>query len=253
MGWPIEARNWSSLPAENKKAKMTQGPHKLLRIEAVHKVFELGGKKVEALKGVSVEVNFGDMIAVVGASGAGKTTLLQLIGTLDRPSAGFIYYRGNDLFSMPESELLEFRNKKIGFIFQFHHLLPEFSALENVMMPALIGRVPRAEARRAAEEILVELGLKDRLEHRPGQLSGGEQQRVAVARALVNRPELVLADEPTGNLDSVTGTYLYELFRRLNEEKGHTFITVTHNTNLASMMDRMIWLADGKVQRDGRE
>lgn len=238
---------------ENQGGFSTPPGEKLLKVEALHKVFHLGGKKVEALKGVSFEVNTCDMVAVVGASGAGKTTLLQVIGTLDKPSAGFVYYKNKDLFSMREAELLEFRNKKIGFVFQLHNLLPEFSAIENVMMPALIGGVSKPKARSAAEEILAELGLKDRLDHRPGQLSGGEQQRVAVARALVNGPELVLADEPTGNLDSTTGRTLFELFRKLKEQKGYTFIAVTHNPNLASMMDRIIWLADGKIQRGGRE
>jgi len=186
-------------------------------------------------------------VAIVGASGVGKTTLLHILGTLDRPTSGAVRFDGNDVFAMDDQALAEFRNRKIGFVFQFHHLLPEFTALENVMLPALIRRQSQAEARAAAEAVLKEVGLEHRLAHRIGELSGGEQQRVAVARALVLHPDLVLADEPTGNLDTHTGGEVFTLLRDLNRAKGITFVIVTHNEALSRQADRIIRMVDGQI------
>jgi len=190
------------------------------------------------------------MVGVVGASGAGKSTLLHILGTLDRPSEGKIYFEGVDLFSLTDKQLASFRNKRIGFIFQFHHLLPEFSALENVMLPAFIAGADKTDTEDKAKELLDEMGLKDRLKHKPGELSGGEQQRVALARALINGPDLVLADEPTGNLDSKTSNSMHELLNRINEERNQTFVIVTHNSNLAKRMERVVHLIDGRVYQE---
>ena len=187
------------------------------------------------------------MIAIIGASGVGKSTLLHIIGTLDRPTEGKVLFDGNDIFKLDSEELARFRNKKIGFVFQFHHLLPEFTALENTMMPALINRTDKAEAEDIAKKLLKEVGLGERLNHKPGKLSGGEQQRVAVARALVLSPELVLADEPTGNLDTHTGEEIHSLLREINKTKGTTFILVTHNEKLASRADRIVKMVDGRI------
>ncbi len=218
-------------------------------IEAVdlHKSFHLDRTEVHVLNGVSLEIKRGEMAAIVGASGVGKTTLLHILGTLDRPTSGTVRFGGDDVFAKDEPALAEFRNRKIGFVFQFHHLLPEFTALENVMMPALIRRQGQTEARASAEAVLKEVGLEHRLEHRTGELSGGEQQRVAVARALVMRPDLVLADEPTGNLDSHTGEEVFKLLRDLNRARGITFVIVTHNEALSSQADRIIRMVDGKI------
>jgi lipoprotein-releasing system ATP-binding protein len=202
---------------------------------------------VEVLRGVHVTVAAGEMVALVGPSGAGKSTLLHLIGGLDRPTQGSICCCGSDLAQLRDHELADFRNRRIGFVFQFHHLLPEFSALENTMMPALIQRRGKSEAQREARRLLVNVGLGGRMQHRPGELSGGEQQRVAVARALINKPDVVLADEPTGNLDRGTGQAMQKLLRKLNEELGQTFVIVTHDREFAAHMDRAISLVDGKV------
>ena len=207
----------------------------------------LDRQKIEVLKGLNLDVHQGEMLAIVGASGAGKSTLLHLIGTLERPTKGKIFFDGQDVFQMDDNDLAHFRNRKIGFIFQFHHLLPEFSALENTMMPALIQRKSKEEARKKATEILKEVGLEKRLNHKPGELSGGEQQRVAVSRALMNDPEIILADEPTGNLDQKTGETIYELLHRLNRGKGKTFVVVTHSQDLAGKMDRVVKLVDGLI------
>jgi lipoprotein-releasing system ATP-binding protein len=202
---------------------------------------------IPVLQEVELEVAEGEMLAVIGASGVGKSTLLHVLGTLDRPEAGSVTLAGEDVLRLPESRLREFRNRTLGFVFQFHHLLPEFSALENVMMPLLIGRQPAAEARRQATALLEELGIGHRLGHRPGALSGGEQQRVAVARALVQSPRALLADEPSGNLDAQTGDRLHGLLRRLNREKGITVVVVTHNERLAATCDRMLRLEGGRL------
>jgi lipoprotein-releasing system ATP-binding protein len=203
---------------------------------------------VSVLRGLDLEVAAGEMVAITGASGVGKSTLLHVLGSLDRPESGTVRIGGEDVFGLPEGRRPQFRNRTIGFVFQFHHLLPEFSALENVMMPLLIARTPTADARRRAETLLGELGLAERAAHRPGALSGGEQQRVAVARALVQSPPVLLADEPTGNLDQETGHRLHELLRRLNQEKGITVVVVTHNPRLASACDRTLRLDAGRLQ-----
>jgi lipoprotein-releasing system ATP-binding protein len=202
---------------------------------------------IPVLQGLDVEVCSGEMLAIVGASGVGKSTLLHVLGTLDRPESGELYLAGEDVLRMPERTLREFRNRSLGFVFQMHHLLPEFSALENVMMPLLIGRRPARAARDHARTILVELGLNERMHHRPSALSGGEQQRVAVARALAASPRALLADEPTGNLDQETGAKLHELLRRLNHERGITMVLVTHNEVLARSCHRVLRLERGRL------
>jgi lipoprotein-releasing system ATP-binding protein len=183
----------------------------------------------------------------VGASGVGKTTLLHILGALDRPTSGKVFYEGREIFTLNDKELANFRNREIGFVFQFHHLLPEFNALENTMMPCLIQRISKKESALRAEKILTSIGLKDRLSHKPGELSGGEQQRVAVARALVLEPKVLLADEPTGNLDTKTGESVFNLLQELNQIKGVTLIVVTHNLKLADQLPRQIHLVDGKA------
>ena len=201
---------------------------------------------MEVLKGVDLTFSQGEKAAIVGASGVGKTTLLHVLGTLDQPTAGKVLYEGKDIFNLNEKDLALFRNREIGFVFQFHHLLPEFNALENTMMPCLIQGLPKREASSRAEVILNLVGLKERLSHKPGELSGGEQQRVAVARALVLGPKVLLADEPTGNLDTKTGESVFDLLQELNQIKGVTLIIVTHNLILAEKMTRQIRLVDGK-------
>jgi lipoprotein-releasing system ATP-binding protein len=202
---------------------------------------------IPVLQGLDIEVRAGEMLAVVGASGVGKSTLLHVLGTLDRPESGELYLAGEDVLRMSEKTLREFRNRSLGFVFQMHHLLPEFSALENVMMPLLIGRGSACDARERARTILVELGLDERLHHRPSALSGGEQQRVAVARALACSPRALLADEPTGNLDQETGAKLHALLRRLNHERGITMVVVTHNEILARACHRILRLERGRL------
>jgi len=219
----------------------------LIQVRGLQKVFKKSGAKIYALKGIDLVVEAGERLAIAGASGAGKTTLLHILGTLDRPTQGEFLYQGIDIFSRPEGALAELRNRDIGFVFQFYNLLPEFNALENTMMPALIQGIGKEEAQEQAEEILTEVGLKDRMQHKPGELSGGEQQRVAVARALVLRPALLLADEPTGNLDSKTGERIIRLIFSLNKAKGVTLIVVTHNEALAQRFPRRIFLADGRM------
>ncbi|MEK6681698.1 MAG: ABC transporter ATP-binding protein [Nitrospirota bacterium] len=218
-----------------------------IKIEGLHKSFIIDSTTLQVVKGIDMEIKKGEMIAIIGASGVGKSTLLHIIGTLDRPTEGKVLFDGNDIFKLDSEELARFRNKKIGFVFQFHHLLPEFTALENTMMPALINRTDKAEAEDIAKKLLKEVGLGERLNHKPGKLSGGEQQRVAVARALVLSPELVLADEPTGNLDTHTGEEIHSLLREINKTKGTTFILVTHNEKLASRADRIVKMVDGRI------
>lgn len=199
------------------------------------------------LKGVDLEVKQGEIISIVGASGAGKSTLLHIIGTLDKPDNGEVTVDGERIKFMNDKHLSTFRNQKIGFVFQFHHLLPEFTALENVCIPAYINGKSKAETEAKAAGILEFLGLKDRLNHKPSQLSGGEQQRVAIARALINDPAVILADEPSGNLDSNTAKELHEMFFTLREKYGQTFVIVTHNLELAAMADRKLTMTDGKI------
>jgi lipoprotein-releasing system ATP-binding protein len=206
-----------------------------------------GPLPLPVLDGIDLDIRKGEMLAIVGASGVGKSTLLHLLGALDRPTSGKVFYGGLDVFGLDNGPLARFRNERVGFVFQFHHLLPEFSALENVMMPALIRRMDREEAARAAERILNDVGLGARLHHRPGELSGGEQQRVAVARALVLNPDVVLADEPTGNLDMHTGEAVHDLLLSINKQQGITFVIVTHNDKLAVRADRVLRMADGRL------
>lgn len=203
---------------------------------------------LQVLKGVDVSVQTGEVVAIVGASGAGKSTLLHVLGTLDTPDAGQVLLGGNPVVGMDSRTLASFRNQNIGFVFQFHNLLPEFDALENVMIPGMIAGAPRPALEERATGLLKRLGLADRLHHKPSELSGGEQQRVAVARALINRPLIVLADEPSGNLDSANARELHKLFFDLRSEMGQTFVIVTHNTELAEMADRIIELKDGMVR-----
>ena len=207
----------------------------------------MGGEELHILKGVHLAVRRGECLAIMGPSGVGKSTLLHILGGLDRPTAGEVYYNGTEISRLPEGDLAAFRNQTVGFVFQFHHLLPEFTALENVMMPALIGRQPLGSAEEKARGILQRVGLAERLAHRPGELSGGEQQRVAVARALVLSPNVLLADEPTGNLDSKTGEAIFDLLRELNREQGLTVILVTHNEWYARRTDRVLQMADGQL------
>ncbi|OGP77185.1 MAG: ABC transporter ATP-binding protein [Deltaproteobacteria bacterium RBG_16_49_23] len=219
----------------------------LIQVQQLFKSFGNGAKKVEVLSGIDLAFSQGERVAIVGASGVGKTTLLHILGTLDRPTTGKVFYGGRDIFTLNEKDLAFFRNREIGFVFQFHHLLPEFSALENTMMPCLIQGISNKEAALRAEAILTLVGLKDRLSHKPGELSGGEQQRVAVARALVLEPKVLLADEPTGNLDTKTGESVFALLQDLNRMKGVTLIMVTHNPILAAQMPRQILLLEGKA------
>jgi lipoprotein-releasing system ATP-binding protein len=219
----------------------------LIQVQQLFKSFGNGAKKVEVLRGIDLTFSQGERAAIVGASGVGKTTLLHILGTIDRPTAGKVLHGGRDIFTLNEKDLALFRNREIGFVFQFHHLLPEFNALENTMMPCLIQSISKKEAALRAETILTLVGLKERLSHKPGELSGGEQQRVAVARALVLEPKVLLADEPTGNLDTKTGESVFALLQELNRIKGVTLIIVTHNPNLAAQMPRRILLTDGKA------
>jgi len=214
------------------------------------KVYGTGLQSIEIFRDLDLVIRGGERIAIVGASGAGKTTLLHILGTVDRPTHGKVLYGGQDVFLWNENELAQFRNRHIGFVFQFHYLLPEFNALENVMMPGLIADMPKKEVRDKASAFLEKLGLAHRLNHRIGELSGGEQQRVAVARALVLNPSIFLADEPSGNLDSRTGRKLHELLVSLNEELGLTMVIVTHNSELASMMHRTLQLVDGQLRQE---
>ncbi len=213
----------------------------------VQNIFKSYGS-LQVLKDVSLEIRQGEVVSIVGASGAGKTTLLQIMGTLDRPDSGTVKIKDTDITRLSERELSRFRNQNIGFVFQFHNLLPEFTALENVCMPALIGGKTMEQAKPEAMSLLEFLNLADRASHKPSELSGGEQQRVAVARALMNNPAVVLADEPSGNLDSVHARELHELFFRLRDHYRQTFVIVTHNRELAEMSDRQITIKDGGVE-----
>ena len=225
----------------------------LLRAESIEKSFQLEGRHIEVLKGLSLTIEAGERVAIVGTSGAGKSTLLHLLGALDTPSGGEIYLQGEALSTKSHDELAALRNKSLGFIFQFHHLLKELSALENVMMPALIARMSQSEAKKRASELLERVGLSHRLTHRPSELSGGEQQRVSLARALVNHPPLLLADEPTGNLDGVTSAEIHDLLTSVNREQGTALVIVTHSEELARSMPRRLKMVDGRIAHDERD
>lgn len=230
---------------------MDNKSNKTIAIKGVDlsKSFQKDGTRMDILKALNFEISAGESVAILGASGAGKSTLLHILGTLDHPTSGNLFIHGEDVFGYDERKLAELRNRKIGFVFQFHHLLPEFSSLENVMMPALINRMSKREARSRAEFVLNEVGLGDRMTHKPGELSGGEQQRVAVARAVIMEPDIILADEPTGNLDTETGERVQDVLINLNKSRGITLIVVTHNQLLAERLDRSIGLRDGKISR----
>jgi lipoprotein-releasing system ATP-binding protein len=218
------------------------------------KTFRTDAGEIQVLKGINISIAEGEMVGVVGASGVGKSTLLHILGILDNPTSGKVLYNAADVFSLDRNSLASFRNKTVGFVFQFHHLMPEFTALENVMMPGLIRLSYQsnggsyADIQKKAGDILGQLGLQDRIKHRPGELSGGEQQRVAVARALLLDPRVVLADEPTGNLDTATGEELFKIFFDLNKQKGITFIIVTHNESLSSRCSRVLKMKDGHLE-----
>ena len=215
----------------------------MIEIKGIRKSFGT----LEVLKGVDLSVEKGEILSIIGKSGAGKTTLLQIIGTLDRPDAGSVVIDGVDVFALKDKELADFRNRHIGFIFQFHQLLPEFNALENVMMPALIARVPEKEAEHRASQLLAELGLAERLTHKPNQLSGGEKQRVAAARAMMMSPNVILADEPSGSLDESNKKELHKLLMQMREQYGQTIIIVTHDKELSEISDRVIEMKDGVI------
>ena len=219
----------------------------LVVAEGVEKEYRGGGEVLRVLKGINLTVHEAELVAVVGASGVGKSTLLHVLGALDRPTAGQVHFRGQDLFARSEPELTRFRRDEVGFVFQLYNLLSDFSALENAMLPALIQRRSADEAHRLAMDALREVGLLERMSHRPGELSGGEQQRVALARALVGRPAMILADEPTGNLDPKTSEDVFELFARLQAERGVAFVIATHNLELARRADRLVRLVDGRA------
>jgi lipoprotein-releasing system ATP-binding protein len=228
--------------------------NKLIEAQDLKKTFITEAGELQVLKGITISVSEGEMVGIIGASGVGKSTLLHILGALDKPTSGKVFYHNQDIFSLDRNTLASFRNRTVGFVFQFHHLLPEFTALENVAMPGLINRSQKSELRRdhgeitrRAEELLNEMGLSKRKAHRPGELSGGEQQRVAVARALMLEPKVVLADEPTGNLDAGTGEELFSIFLNLNREKGITFVIVTHNESLSDRCHRVLRMADGRI------
>jgi lipoprotein-releasing system ATP-binding protein len=228
-------------------------PNALVIAKNVCKSFQHMGRTLEVLRGIDLSIFEGELLAIVGPSGAGKSTLLHCIGTLDVPTRGSLKVDGEELTSLSGSRLADLRNRAIGFVFQFHHLLPEFNALENVIMPGLIQGLRRRDMEPRAWALLAEVGLKDRAMHRPGELSGGEQQRVALARALFLEPKLILADEPTGNLDSATSAQIHDLFFTINAHRGTTIVVVTHNAALAASMPRVVTLKDGKVEKDERK
>jgi len=224
----------------------------MLRLEDIRKSFATGADRLEVLKGVDLTVGEGEIVAIVGPSGVGKSTLLHIMGALDVPTSGKVYLRDTDVFAMSETERAAFRNRTVGFVFQFHHLLRELTALENVMMPCLVGGMERDQAASRAEELLAAVRLSGRADHRPGELSGGEEQRAAVARALATRPLMVLADEPSGNLDRASSDELHDLIWGLRESIGQTFVIVTHNPDLFERADRVVVLKEGlATEREG--
>lgn len=231
-----------------KKRKPVPNPAEtIIRVVDLHKSYYDGEAELPVLQGINLEIYMSELLAIIGASGVGKSTLLHLIGTLDRPTTGSVLYDEHDIFTLPDTELARFRNKEIGFVFQFHHLLPEFTALENVAMGALITTSNDKQVYEEAEALLDYVGLSERLSHFPSQLSGGERQRVAIARSLINKPKVVLADEPTGNLDRRSSEAVLELLWDLNSKSGQTFVIVTHNQELTQQVDRVVQLVDGKV------
>ncbi len=221
---------------------------KILVTKNLHKTYQMGRNSVSVLRGIDLEVNEAQIVAIIGPSGVGKSTLLHILGTLDQPSEGSVTIEGTDVFKFNEKQLAEFRNRTVGFIFQFHHLMPEFTALENVMMPGLIGGKLKKRIRDRAKSLLTEVGLEHRVNHRPGELSGGEMQRVAVARALMNDPKLVFADEPSGNLDQAASEALHELLWNLSRKDKRTLIIVTHNHELAENADKVVEIFDGRIK-----
>ncbi|MDH3400862.1 MAG: lipoprotein-releasing ABC transporter ATP-binding protein LolD [Chromatiales bacterium] len=227
-------------------AKQPEGEF-VLQAEGLSKVFTEGGNDLQVLRDLELHVRKGERLAIIGSSGSGKTTLLQLLGGLDTPTSGRVLVTGQDMSGLSDAERGDLRNRAIGFVYQFHHLLPEFSALENVAMPLLIRRTPLAEARKQASELLARVGLGERLTHKPGQLSGGERQRAAVARALITRPSVVLADEPTGNLDGDTGRVVFDLMLELNRDLGTSLVVVTHDLEIAGRMSRVLQLQEGRL------
>lgn len=223
----------------------------ICRVQNLSKSYFMKGEELPILRNVDLDIHAGDMCSIVGQSGVGKSTLLHVLGALDRPSSGTVSYFGVDIFEKPEPELARFRNQTIGFIFQFHHLLPELTAVENVALPAMIAREPRAKATARASKLLADVGLTHRERHRPGELSGGEQQRIAIARALIMEPRVVLADEPTGNLDQTTSDEIHDLLMNINATRGVAFVVVTHNRPLAELMRRQLVMRDGVVYEGG--
>jgi len=221
----------------------------MLKALNIHKSFG----NVEVLKGIDLHVEKGEVVSIGGASGAGKSTLLQILGTIEKAGKGTVEIEGTMVFELGDKALSAFRNKKIGFVFQFHHLLPEFTAVENICIPAFIARTKKKEAEKKAMDLLEFMNLSDRAEHKPSELSGGEQQRVAIARALINNPSMVLADEPSGNLDSTSAQKLHQLFFDLRKQFGQTFVIVTHNKELAQMADRQLWIKDGVIFKENNQ
>ncbi len=221
----------------------------LIEVRGLKKSFQSGAERLEVLKGIDFTIHAGEMMAICGASGVGKSTFLHILGTLEHPTEGKVLYGGRDVFSLDNGALSQFRNRDIGFVFQFHHLLPEFTALENVIMPRLIAGESRRKCLDKGKAQLAEVGLAERVNHKPGELSGGEQQRVAIARALCMHPKIVFADEPTGNLDTATGESVHELLQEINRKQRVTFVLATHNEHLAQKSDRIVQMVDGKILR----
>ncbi len=229
---------------------MTEDNHTLIEIQNLSKSFRTGPESLNVLKDINFKIRKGEIMAICGTSGVGKSTFLHILGTLDHPTKGKVLYEGVDVFALDDNRLSAFRNSVIGFVFQFHHLLPEFSALENIIMPLLISGVPHRKCISTGKKLLYDVGLLARAKHRPGELSGGEQQRVAIARALCMNPKIVFADEPTGNLDSTTGESVHELLRNLNQSRQITFVIVTHNEHLADKSHRIVHMVDGRINEN---